>query len=450
MATILVIEDEQVIRRNIAEILSFEGYATLEAENGRVGVERALQHVPDLIICDVNMPELDGFGVIRELQADLSTAMIPFIFLTARTDRQSMRYGMELGADDYITKPFTTDELVSAVRTRFRKHAVATDTYNRIITGGADTLSGVSDDQDVTLIGTTLRGYQFWERIGEGGAGAVYKAYQASLGRHVAIKVLKPTFARNVEFVHRFQTEAELVARLEHPHIIPLYDYWHDENNLFLVMRYVRGGSLRDSIKQQGRWGIHETALLLDQVAQALSVAHQVGIVHRDLKPDNILLDERNNAYLTDFGLAKNVLSGSPEPRSEQNLQALLDAQDEFFSQQPQSTLFVTDSDAMTGTPAYLSPEQIEGHPLSPQSDIYSLGITLYEALTGRYPFEGGSLGAIISRHLEQPLPSIHDQVSDVPPAIDAVIQKATAKKRDQRYHEVMALAADFRKACGR
>src|SRR5690606_5276916 len=222
VATILVIEDEQVIRRNIAEILSFEGYATLEAENGRVGVERALQHVPDLIICDVNMPELDGFGVIRELQADLSTAMIPFIFLTARTDRQSMRYGMELGADDYITKPFTTDELVSAVRTRFRKHAVATDTYNRIITGGADTLSGVSDDQDVRLIGTTLRGYQLWERIGEGGAGAVYKAYQASLGRHVAIKVLKPTFARNVEFVHRFQTEAELVARLEHPHIIPL------------------------------------------------------------------------------------------------------------------------------------------------------------------------------------------------------------------------------------
>ena len=126
MATILVIEDEQAIRRNIAEMLSFEGYATLEAENGRVGVETVLQHVPDLVICDVMMPELDGFGVIRELQVDLSTAMIPFIFLTARVDRQSMRYGMELGADDYITKPFTPDELVGAVRTRFRKHAVAT------------------------------------------------------------------------------------------------------------------------------------------------------------------------------------------------------------------------------------------------------------------------------------------------------------------------------------
>lgn len=450
VTTILVIEDEQVIRRNITEILSFEGYTTLEAENGRVGVNTALQHVPDLVICDVMMPELDGFGVIRELQADLTTAMIPFIFLTARADRQSMRYGMELGADDYLTKPFTPDELVSAVRTRFRKHTIATDTYHRIVTESGNSLPVVpADEGDGRLIGTTMRGYQLWEHIGEGGAGTVYKAYQGSLGRHVAIKVLKPTYARNVEFIHRFQTEAELVARLEHPHIIPLYDYWYDENNIFLVMRYVRGGSLRESIRQRGRWGLRETALLLDQVAQALSVAHQVGIVHRDLKPDNILLDERNNAYLTDFGLAKNVLSGSAEPRSEEHLQALLDAQDEFFSQQPQSTLFVTDSDAMTGTPAYLSPEQIEGHSLSPQSDIYSLGITLYETLTGRYPFEGGSLGEIINRHLKQPLPSLHDQVGDVPRAVDHVIQKATAKKRDQRYHEVLTLAADFRKACG-
>jgi CheY-like chemotaxis protein len=449
VATILVIEDEQVIRRNIVEILSFEGYATLEAENGRLGVEAALRHGPDLVVCDVMMPELDGFGVIRALQANQATAMIPFIFLTAKADRRSMRYGMELGADDYISKPFTPDELVSAVRTRFRKHAVATDTFQRLVVDGADTFPVVAtDNRGDSLIGATIRGYQIWETIGEGGVGTVYKAYQSSLGRHVAIKVLKPVYARNVEFVHRFQTEAELVARLEHPHIIPLYDYWYDENNLFLVMRYVRGGSVRDRIRQQGRWTLPETALLLDQVAAALSVAHQVGIIHRDLKPDNILLDERGNAYLTDFGLAKNVLSGSSALRSEQGLQALLDAQEEFFSEQMQSTLFVTDSDAMTGTPAYLSPEQIEGQPLSPQSDIYSLGITLYEMLTSRYPFEGGSLAEIINRHLEQPLPSIHEQARDVPKAVDVVVQKATAKKRDQRYSEVLALAADFRKAC--
>lgn len=446
MATILVIEDEQAIRRNIVEILSFEGYAALEAENGRIGVEMAVRHVPDMVICDVMMPELDGFSVIRELQAILSTAMIPFIFLTARADRQSMRHGMELGADDYISKPFTPDELVSAIRTRFRKHSVATDTYNRIVLDSVDTHS-TPDNQGESLIGTTIRGYQIWERIGEGGAGTVYKAYQGSLGRHVAIKVLKKVYVQNIEFIHRFQTEAELVARLEHPHIIPLYDYWYDENNIVLVMRYVRGGSLRDSIRQQGRWGVCETARLLDQVAAALSVAHQVGIIHRDLKPDNILLDERGNAYLTDFGLAKNVLSGSVKPRSQQDLQALVDAQDVFFSQQPQSTMFVTDSDAMTGTPAYLSPEQINGEPLSPESDIYSLGITLYETLMGRYPYSGTSLGEIINKHLEQPLPSIHDDV--LPYAVDRVMQKATAKKREQRYAEVLALAADFRKACG-
>jgi serine/threonine protein kinase/ActR/RegA family two-component response regulator len=451
VATILVIEDEQAIRRNITEILFFEGYSTLEAENGRVGVETALRHVPDLIICDVMMPELDGYGVIRQLQSELPTAMIPFIFLTARADRKSMRYGMELGADDYISKPFTPDELVSAVRARFRKQAVATDTYNRIVLDGEDTYPIIPENKQAgSLIGETIRGYQIWELIGEGGAGSVYKAYQGSLGRHVAIKVLKQTYAQNVEFVHRFQTEAELVARLEHPHIIPLYDYWHDSNNMFLVMRYVRGGSLRDSFRQRGRWSIAETSVLLDHVTAALSVAHQVGIIHRDLKPDNILLDERNNSYLTDFGLAKNVLSGPTQPRSKQDLEAMLNAQEAFFSQQPQSTLFVTDSDAMTGTPAYLSPEQILGETLSPQSDIYSLGITLYEMLTGHFPYGGASLGEIITKHLQQPLPSIHDQVSSVPKAVDAVVQRATAKKRIHRYTEVLTLAADFRKACGR
>lgn len=188
---------------------------------------------------------------------------------------------------------------------------------------------------------------------------------------------------------------------------------------------------------------------MLDQVAEALSVAHGVGIVHRDIKPDNILLDEHGNAYLTDFGLAKNVLSGVAETdEGSQELQELLEAQDEFFSDSPQSTLYFTDLDAITGTPAYLSPEQIQAGNLSPQSDIYSLGITLFEALTGSQPFQG-SLGKIIEQQVEAPLPSVNQIVRQVPPPVDSVLQRATAKAPEERYHDATALALDFRQACG-
>ncbi len=239
------------------------------------------------------------------------------------------------------------------------------------------------------------------------------------------------------------------MARLEHPHIIPLYDYWYDQHNVYLVMRLVRGGSLRDAILSQDRLDMAAAADMLDQVAGALAVAHSVGIVHRDIKPDNILLDERGNAYLTDFGLAKNVLSGVAEAdESSQELQELLEAQDEFFADSPHSTLYFTDMDAITGTPAYLSPEHIQAGNLSPQSDIYSLGITLYEALTGWQPFQG-SLVSIIEQQLEEPLPSIHQQFPHIPPMVDAVLQRATAKTPEERYADATAMAVDFRRACG-
>jgi serine/threonine protein kinase len=306
--------------------------------------------------------------------------------------------------------------------------------------------SDVSPDKK-SLTGSTIRGYQIWEKIGQGGAGTVYKAYQPAIGREVAIKVLQQKYEDNVEFLSRFQTEAELVARLEHPHIIPLYDYWHDKHGVYIVMRWLRGGSLRASLLQQGKWNISSTIHLVDQVTDALSVAHSVGIIHRDLKPDNILLDERGNAYLTDFGLAKNLLSGQQTEETGRNI--LLDAQNDFFKQQPYSTLYITDYEQMAGTPAYLSPEQIRMAPLSVQSDVYSLGITLYEMLTGQHPFTG-SLGEVVTKHLQEKLPPIYERCADIPVAVNEVIQKATAKDWRDRYTDVLSLAKDFRRACSK
>ncbi len=446
MTRVLIIEDEPLIRENIAQTLMFEGFEVFEAANGKIGVDLARQTSPDLIICDVMMPEMDGHEVLRQLQADSTTESTPFIFSTALADRQSVRYGMQLGADDYLTKPFTSDELLATIRTRLAKHKTTTSVYRQI---QHDTQQiGIAQRYENTqsLVGATVHGYQIWEKIGEGGAGTVYKAYQPTIGREVAIKVLRQKYADNTEFMHRFQTEAELVARLEHPHIIPLYDYWSDETGLYIVMRWLRGGSLRDALERDRKWSLTRTARLLDQVANALSIAHEVGIIHRDLKPDNILLDEYGNAYLTDFGLAKNLVSGTTAPMSEEDLTLLMEAQEDFFKQQPNSTLYLSDPERLAGTPAYLSPEQIRFEPLSPQTDIYSLGITLFEMVTGDVPFNG-TVGEVIGKHLQEKLPSVHQRCPEIPQTVDNVIQKAAAKYWRKRYEDVLTLTADFRAA---
>jgi serine/threonine-protein kinase len=153
------------------------------------------------------------------------------------------------------------------------------------------------------LSGSVIKGYELSEHIGTGGFGAVYRAYQSTVGREVAIKVILPDFANQPEFVRRFETEAQLIARLEPMNITPLYDYWRDPKGAYLVMRYLRGGNLNDALKQ-GAYDLEAAALLIDQVASALAVAHRNQVIHRDIKPANILLDEDGNAYISDFGLA--------------------------------------------------------------------------------------------------------------------------------------------------
>ncbi len=155
-----------------------------------------------------------------------------------------------------------------------------------------------------TLSGQTLKGYEIHECIGQGAFGAVYRAYQSIIDREVAIKVILPQYANQPDFIRRFETEAQLIARLEHLHIVPLYDYWRDPDGAYLVMRYLRGGSLKAWIAQ-GALDPGEVLRLIEQIAQALAVAHRHGVVHRDIKPSNILLDEERNAYLADFGIAK-------------------------------------------------------------------------------------------------------------------------------------------------
>lgn len=264
-----------------------------------------------------------------------------------------------------------------------------------------------------------VKGYHLAERVGTGGFGTVFRATQDIVGREVAIKVILPQYANHPDFIRRFETEAQLVARLEHPFIVPLYDYWREPGNAYLVMRYLRGGSLHTLLEDGGR-PLPESVNIVEQVASALTFAHRNGVVHRDLKPENILLDEDNNAYLTDFGIAKDLESTSAHTPQE---------------------------GAIIGSPMYLSPEQIRGDVITERADIYSLGLLTYELLSGERPFASKAMPALLLSHLEDPMPFLSDQFEHIPLAVDMVLQRATAKLPVDRYATATAMAAGLRKA---
>ncbi len=272
------------------------------------------------------------------------------------------------------------------------------------------------------LHGTHIKGYQLIERIGSGGFGAVYRAKQSTIGREVAVKIILPGFANNPDFIRRFETEAYLVARLEHPHITPLHDYWRDPQGAYLVMRYLRGGSVRDALAD-GPYELEALSYLLDQIASALDFAHRGGVIHRDIKPGNILLDEDANAYLADFGIAKDL------SRVQDGLTA---------------------KDALVGSLDYISPEQARSEPVTPRTDIYSLGVTLYEMITGEHPFKEVSSAERLYKHINDLLPEISGLPDGLQDTINKIIQQATAKDPAQRYPDVLALAVAFREGVGR
>ncbi|MGD8752274.1 MAG: serine/threonine-protein kinase, partial [Anaerolineales bacterium] len=272
-------------------------------------------------------------------------------------------------------------------------------------------------DEMNDLGGQEIRGYMLHERIGAGGFGVVYRAYQAAADREVAIKVILPEYASHPEFVRRFEAEVHTIAKLEHPHIVPLYDCWRDETGAYLVMRWLPGKSLRD-VLADGPMKTEAVGRLLGHIAEALDEAHKHGVVHRDLKPENILLDESDNAYLTDFGIAKDI--GGEK---------------------------LTRTGEIIGSVDYLSPEQAKGEPVTSQTDIYGLGVLLYEMLTGTHPFPGLTTIQMLQKHLHETLPSVHAARPELPDALDQVIWRATAKDPEERFHSASELLEAYQQA---
>jgi serine/threonine protein kinase len=271
----------------------------------------------------------------------------------------------------------------------------------------------------VDLTGKTLGTYQIMEELGRGGMAVVYRAYQSSLNRYVAIKVLPPQLAFDRQFVERFFREARAAASLRHPNIVVIHDVAEQDGLYYIVMEYLEGQTLKEIIEQAGALPPGRAVRILDQVAAALDHAHQRGFVHRDVKPANIFVAEGDRVTLTDFGIAK----------------ALSEAEQ------------LTRTGSLVGTPEYMSPEQAEGGRVDHRTDLYALGIVLYQMLTGRVPFKGNTPSSTLYAIVHKPAPAPREINPTLPTAVEAVVLRALAKRPDDRFQQGAEMVRDLRNA---
>lgn len=268
------------------------------------------------------------------------------------------------------------------------------------------------------LSGKELGQYRIIAPFGEGGMAAVYKAFQPGTERYVALKILPRHYSNDPAFRERFQQEAQIIAKFQHPHILPVFDYGEEDGYAYLAMPLVTGGNLARRLHGDPL-ELQQVRDITAQIGDALDYAHTYGVIHRDVKPSNILIDERGNALLADFGIAKIVGDMAN----------------------------ITGTGQTVGTPAYMSPEQIKGESLDGRSDVYSLGIVLYEMVTGRTPFRAETPPALYVKHLLDPLPPPSSLQPTVPEGVEKVILKSLAKNPDDRFATAADMAAAIKRA---
>jgi DNA-binding response OmpR family regulator len=434
MTRVLVIEDDPAIRANICDLLEVEGFEVVHAATGTAGVAAFRSQRPDLVISDLKLPELDGFAVLEIIRKEADGGDTPFIFLSAHAERSQIRQGMKLGADDYIPKPFTSRELLDAVRGRLNRHeAIRSATPPPLgrttpasspppaLARGSAPPARIAVEQLPERFGN----YRILSQIGQGGMGAVFLAEHVLLGKEVALKVLLPELSRSKDNVARFFNEARSAASIRDPGIVDVFDFGYESEQAYIVMELLRGESLGTHLSRVRRPALDFVLRVGKQMARAIGAAHARGIVHRDLKPDNVFLATDPDVpsgvrvKVLDFGAAKLALDLGPSS-------------------------VITRTGDLVGTPLYMSPEQCRGTgEVDARADVYALGCMLFEMLCGRPPFVNGGIGMIIGSHIYQPAPQA-SSLADVDPLLDALLARALAKEPDERPQSMSEVAAEL------
>ena len=470
---ILVADDEQMLRTALSRMLGKLGYDVVAAENGRAALDSIKRQRIDVVITDINMPELDGMELLRVLKADKETRDIPVIVVSSQDDLTSVARCIELGAEDHLGKPYQPTLLQARVRAaleRKRMRDVELDYLRRVaeITSGAEAverhvyvpgslqhlathgdelgrlarvfdrmvsglrsredrlkhrlrrlrfemtetaatprLTGESAAHGPFAPGEVLAGrYEIRAHIGTGGMGTVYRARDRELAEDIAIKVVRrDLLAEDPTLIERLKSEIRMARRISHPNVVRSHDIGESAGTYFITMEYVEGVTVGELIDRRGRLSIESTLAIGTQLADALAVAHEAHIVHRDIKPANLLIDRQGILKVMDFGLAR------PVKREKE----------------------VTAGGFIVGTPHYMSPEQFMGPHVDARSDLFSVGVVLYECLCGRTPFDGDSVITLFTQIVDgSPIP-LGQLMPAAPPALQRVIHQLIERRPEDR-----------------
>lgn len=385
--TVFIVDDDP---RNLAvleAILDEAGYTVHAAKSGARALEMIHRSLPELVLLDIQMPELDGYEVCRQLECDDATRHLPVIFISALADVLDKVRAFESGGVDYVTKPFEAAEVVARVESQLRlsrlqgelerRNAELQRMYDEVVRAQHQTgvvFSALSE----TLIGTVLDGtYRLDAKIGEGGFGAVFRGTHLGLERPVAVKVLRPTAVNeSAEALSRFRLEGIASCRLSHPNAVEVIDFAISSTGIpYMVMELLRGYTLAWMLRERGRLTPERSAPIVAAVCSALADAHSAGIVHRDIKPENVFLHQTRRGEVVkvvDFGIAKLMDEGTRVELSE-----------------------LTMSGMLVGTPDYMAPERLLDEPYDGKADVYSCGVMVYRMLSGAFPYRPSSRGFV-------------------------------------------------------
>jgi CheY-like chemotaxis protein len=472
---ILIVDDVEENRAVLARRLEREGFDVQSAESGEVALKRIAEGAFDLVLLDVLMPGMDGFAVLERIKGDPATRNIPVIMISALDDLSSVVRCIEHGAEDYLAKPFDPvllrarigaslekkrwhdreadylrqvsrvidaagavehgtyaagalgaiasrdDELgrlarvfdamaagVRARESRLREQLRELRADVTIATSEFDAshISGTHESSDPLRLGSVLSNrYELLSVLGRGGMGIVYRARDRELNEDVALKAIRAEHLADTVAAERFKTEIRLARRISHRNVVRTHDLGEAEGMLFVTMEYVHGIDIRELLTTRGKLGVASSLALGRQFAEALAVAHAAGVVHRDVKPENALIDADGVLKVMDFGIARLA----------------------------EATTSRTQAGLIMGTPAYMAPEQLVGEDVDARADLYSLGVVMYECLTGQAPFVASSVVALIGKVLTTGAVAPIEVNPDIPPALSTLVMRLLSKSRDER-----------------